>query len=106
LSLAVNGAVLSTMSAAGLYWSMAQQLAHLTVNGAGVRAGDLFASGTISGPGPGSEGSLMEKFGGEHWLADGDTVSIRGWCGDPEQGPWLCLGQVEGTVVEHGGAAK
>jgi fumarylacetoacetase len=106
LSLAVNGVVLSTMSAGGLYWSMAQQLAHLTVNGAGVRAGDLFASGTISGPGPGSEGSLMEKYRGERWLADGDTVTIRGWCGDPEKGPWLSLGQVDGTVVYHGGGAK
>jgi fumarylacetoacetase len=106
LTLAVNGAVLSTISAAGLYWSMAQQLAHLTVNGAGVRAGDLFASGTISGPGPGSEGSLMEKLPGERWLADGDTVTIRGWCGDQERGPWLSLGQVDGTVVDNGGGAK
>ncbi len=106
LSLAVNGAVLSTMSAAGLYWSMAQQLAHLTVNGAGVRAGDLFASGTISGPGPGSEGSLMEKFRGERGLADGDTVTIRGWCGDQEREQWLSLGQVDGTVVSHGGGSK
>ena len=45
------------MTSAGLYWSMAQQLAHLTVNGAGDRAGDLLATGTISGTGPRSAGS-------------------------------------------------
>jgi fumarylacetoacetase len=102
LSLAVNGSVLSNMSAAGLYWSMAQQLAHLTANGAGVRAGDLFASGTISGDRPGEEGSLMEKYRGEQWLADGNRVTISGWCGDPDRGPWLYLGQVDGTVEGHG----
>jgi fumarylacetoacetase len=106
LSLAVNGSVLSNLSSAGLYWTMAQQLAHLTVNGAGVRAGDLFASGTISGPEPATEGSLMEKYAGQRWLADGDTVTITGWCGDPQRGPWLSLGQVDGTVVAHGGGAQ
>jgi len=106
LSLAVNGSVLSNLSSAGLYWSMAQQLAHLTVNGAGVRAGDLFASGTISGPEPGTEGSLMEKYAGQRWLADGDAVTITGWCGDRERGPWLSLGQVDGAVVSHGGGAE
>jgi fumarylacetoacetase len=106
LSLAVNGSVLSNMTAAGLYWSMAQQLAHLTVNGAGVRAGDLFASGTISGGRAGEEGSLMEKYAGGRWLADGDRVTIRGWCGDPGRGPWLSLGEVDGTVVGHGGGAQ
>ena len=99
LSLSVNGAVISTMSSGGLYWSMAQQLAHLTVNGAGVRAGDLFASGTISGPLAGSEGSLMEKYRGEAWLADGDTITITGWCGERSRGPWISLGEVVGTVV-------
>src|SRR5690606_4266008 len=43
-----------------LYWSMAQQLAHHTVNGCNVRAGDVMASGTISGPEPESFGSLLE----------------------------------------------
>ena len=93
-----KGAV-STARAAGLYWSMAQQLAHLTVNGAGVRAGDLFASGTISGALAGSEGSLMEKYREGSWLADGDTVSISGWCGDRRRGPWISLGEVVGDVV-------
>lgn len=73
-----------------LYWSMAQQLAHHTVNGCNVRAGDLMASGTISGPHPGSYGSLLEltwrgtrplalQDGSERkFLEDGDTIIIRG----------------------------
>jgi len=99
LSLAVNGTVISTVSSGGLYWSMAQQLAHLTVNGAGLRAGDLFASGTISGALAGSEGSLMERSREGSWLADGDTVTISGWCGDRARGPWISLGEVVGDVV-------
>ena len=102
LELAVNGAVLSRTSSRHLYWSMSQQLAQLTVNGAGLRPGDLFASGTISGPTPGSEGSLMELGAGTSWLADGDTVTINGRCGDPGRGPWLSLGEVTGTVLPSG----
>jgi fumarylacetoacetase len=86
LQLSVNGTVISAMSSAALYWSPAQQLAHLTANGAGVRTGDLFATGTISGARPGTEGSLMEAGRGERWLADGDVVTIQGWCGDESVG--------------------
>jgi fumarylacetoacetase len=76
-----------------LYWSAAQQLAHASSNGAVVRPGDLFASGTISGREPGSQGSLIElTWNGERplelgggitrtFLEDGDVVAIRGWCG-------------------------
>jgi fumarylacetoacetase len=75
-----------------MYWNMAQQLAHATVNGAVVRPGDLFASGTISGPTPQSYGSLIElTWRGERPLAlpdgerrafllDGDEITLRGWC--------------------------
>ncbi len=93
LRLTVNSDVVSTMSSASLYWSPAQQLAHLTANGAGVRAGDLFATGTISGAGPGQEGSLMEAWRGERWLDDGDVVTIEGWLGDTP------AGQVSAEVV-------
>ncbi|HMC39297.1 MAG TPA: fumarylacetoacetate hydrolase family protein [Acidimicrobiales bacterium] len=92
LQLSVNGTVISEMSSADLYWSPAQMLAHLTANGAGVRVGDLFGTGTISGPGPGSEGSLAEASGGERWLEDGDRVTIAGWCGDE------AIGAVEAEV--------
>jgi fumarylacetoacetase len=114
LQLSVNDHPVSTTSSAGLYWTMAQQLAHLTVNGSGLRAGDLFASGTISGPDPGSQGCLLElTAGGERpvmlgdgsrrsWLLDGDRVSIRGWCGSSGGPDWLSLGEVNGQVVPYG----
>lgn len=75
-----------------LYWSMAQQLAHLTSNGGNVRTGDLCGSGTISGAEPGSFGSLLEltwngttplRFASgveRTFLEDGDTVILKGWC--------------------------
>lgn len=108
--LVLNGTVISSMSASGLYWSMAQQLAHLTANGATTRTGDLFASGTISGRDPKSAGSLMELTNGGRdpvkledgstrtWIEDGDEVVIRGWCGD-RRGAHLDLGEVRGRVV-------
>jgi fumarylacetoacetase len=96
LRLSVNQAVLSTTSSATLYWSAAQQLAHLTANGAGVRTGDLFASGTISGAEPGTQGSLMELFEGRRWLDDGDVVTIDGWC------EGLSLGEVSARIEEAG----
>jgi fumarylacetoacetase len=52
--------VVARTNARGLYWTAPQQLAHATVNGTNVRPGDLYASGTISGPDPGSRGSLLE----------------------------------------------
>ena len=76
-----------------LYWNMAQQLAHHTVNGCNVRIGDLMASGTISGPSLESAGSLLERtHNGEQplplsdgstrtFVEDGDTVVMRGHAG-------------------------
>ena len=83
---------ISQTSFAGMYWNVAQQLAHATANGAVTRPGDLFASGTISGSEPGSQGSLIElTWNGERpitltdgesrrFLEDGDEVTLRGWC--------------------------
>jgi fumarylacetoacetase len=92
LQLSVNGLFVSEVSSAGLYWSPSQMLAHLTANGAGVGRGDLFATGTISGPGP---GSLMEAWEGHRWLQDGDLVTIEGWCGE-----WS-VGSVSAEVVRR-----
>jgi fumarylacetoacetase len=78
LEIELNGAVVSRTNARHLYWSVEQQIAHLTSNGASLRAGDLLATGTISGPEPGSEGSLFEQWRGERFLADGDEVVLRG----------------------------
>jgi fumarylacetoacetase len=75
-----------------LYWSIAQQLAHVTSNGTQIRPGDLYASGTISGAEPDARGSLIERTwnateplqlpGGEvrGFLQDGDEITLRGWC--------------------------
>jgi fumarylacetoacetase len=101
---------ISRTNFAGMYWTMAQQLAHVTVNGTNVRPGDLYASGTVSGPDPGSYGSLIElTWGGEQpitledgserrFLEDGDTVILRGWCERDGQ-PRIGFGECVGTVV-------
>ncbi|HEY8103578.1 MAG TPA: fumarylacetoacetase [Gaiellaceae bacterium] len=100
LEVELNGTVISRGNARGLYWTMPQQLAHATSNGASIRTGDLLASGTISGPERGSEGSLIELTwngtepirlddGGERtFLEDGDEVVLRS---DP-------LGEVRGRI--------
>ena len=101
LEVELNGTVIARGNARGLYWTMPQQLAHTTSNGASIRTGDLMASGTISGADRGSEGSLIEltwngtepvqlEDGSERtFLADGDEVVLRG---DP-------LGEVRGRIV-------
>jgi fumarylacetoacetase len=101
LEVELNGTVISRSNARGLYWTMPQQLAHATSNGASVRTGDLMASGTISGPERGSEGSLIELTwngrdairlgdGSERtFLEDGDEVVLRG---EP-------LGEVRGRIL-------
>jgi len=105
LEVEVRDTVLSRTNARGLYWTMPQQLAHATVNGASLRTGDLFVSGTISGPEHGSEGSLIELTkNGAHpirlgdgttrsFLEDGDEVVLRGRAGEIE------LGEVRGTIL-------
>jgi len=91
-------------NARGLYWNAAQQLAHATVGGATVGAGDLFASGTISGSERGTFGSLIELTEGGRmpleladgvertFLEDGDTVVIRG------RGGAVSFGELRGLI--------
>jgi fumarylacetoacetase len=93
LEVELNGDVVSRGNARTLYWTMPQQLAHATSNGASLRTGDLMATGTISGPHPGSEGSLIELTGNTSFLADGDEVVLRGRAGALE------LGEVRGRVL-------
>ncbi|RII83045.1 fumarylacetoacetase [Neopusillimonas maritima] len=92
-----------------LYWSIAQQLAHHTVSGCNVRVGDLMGSGTISGPEPGSLGSLLEitlngreplalKGGGQRgFIEDGDAIRLTGWC--QGEGYRVGFGNCEGKVL-------
>ena len=108
----VSGTVVTRSGFADMYWTMSQQLAHATVNGATARAGDLFASGTVSGAEPGTFGSLLEitKGGADPitlddgaertYLEDGDTVVISGWCGSDETliGFGDCVGRVLKTL--------
>lgn len=101
--------VISRSNMRYLYWSMAQQLAHHTVNGCNVRVGDLMASGTISGPTPGSYGSLLElSWGGQQpltlqdgstrtFLLDGDTLTLRGWAS--KEGRRVGFGAVSGKIT-------
>jgi fumarylacetoacetase len=93
LELEWNGAVVSRGNARTLYWTMPQQLAHATANGASLRTGDLMATGTISGAEPGSEGSLAELTRNTAFLEDGDEVVLRGRAGAIE------LGEVRGRVL-------
>ena len=82
LELELDGKVVSRGNARTLYWTMPQQLAHATSNGASLRTGDLMGTGTISGSRPGSEGSLLELYRNERFLADGEEVVLRGRAGD------------------------
>jgi fumarylacetoacetase len=102
LEVELEGTVISRGNTRGLYWTFPQQLAHATVNGTNVRPGDLYASGTISGAEPGSAGSLIELTGGRRFLEDGDTVTLRGWCGDRDAAV-ISFGEVTGTVLAAGG---
>jgi len=105
-----NDTVVSRPPFATHNWSCAQQLAHMTVNGATVRPGDLFASGTVSGPERDQRGSFLElTWGGNEpltlddgakrtFLNDGDTVVITGTAPGPN-GCRVGLSEVAGRVL-------
>jgi fumarylacetoacetase len=102
-------APLSTSNLRDLYWSFAQMLTHHTSNGCNLLPGDILASGTVSGPAPGSEGCLLEitQRGTvplqlptnelREFLADGDEIILRGHC-HREGLPRITLGECRGTI--------
>jgi fumarylacetoacetase len=101
LELALNGEVVSRPPYSGMYWTPPQMLAHMTANGASLRTGDLFASGTVSGDAPDERGSLIEltwngrdEVAGRTFLEDGDVVTI---VARTREGSYL--GEVTGRVV-------
>ena len=110
LAVSWNGTVVSRPPFASMYWTPPQQLAHMTVNGAALRTGDLFASGTVSGPDRAQSGSFLElTWGGQEpvylggggermFLADGDTVTITATAPGPD-GTVIGLGEVVGRVL-------
>jgi fumarylacetoacetase len=97
------------------YWTLAQLVAHHTVNGCNLAAGDLLGTGTIAGPRPEQGGSLLElSRGGQHalrlgngetrsFLQDGDTVILRGYCERPGARR-IGFGECAGTVLPARGA--
>ena len=109
LEVRLNGQVVSRPPFREMYWTPAQQLAHLTVNGASLRTGDLYASGTVSGPERDQLGSLLElSWNGAEpltladgstrtFLEDGDEVTIAGTAPGAAGGR-ICLGEVTGRV--------
>ncbi|HEY5183782.1 MAG TPA: fumarylacetoacetase [Actinomycetes bacterium] len=105
----LDGEVVSRPPFRTMYWTPGQQLAHLTVNGASLRTGDLFASGTVSGRERDQRGSLLElSWGGREpvqlasgrartFLEDGDTVVLRASAPGPD-GTTITLGEVSGRI--------
>jgi fumarylacetoacetase len=106
----LNGHVISRPPYAGMYWSPAQMLAHLTVNGAALRTGDLYASGTVSGPQPDQRGCLLElTWGGTQplvlpdgtiraWLEDRDELVISATAAGPDR-TRVGLGVARGMIM-------
>lgn len=92
-----------------MYWNVCQQLAHHTVNGCNIQNGDVYASGTISGPSPGSFGSMLElSWNGQRplhldngierkFIEDGDTVIMRGHC--EKDGVRIGFGECKGKIL-------
>ena len=101
---------ISLVSFKEMYWSIAQMVAHHTSGGCNLRAGDLLASGTVSGPTPESRGCLLERTwrgtqpitlgdGTERkFLQDGDEVIMRAWCEAPGK-PRIAFGDCRGIVM-------
>jgi fumarylacetoacetase len=108
LSVSWNGVEVSRPPYRSMYWSPAQMLAHMTVNGASTRTGDLFASGTVSGPERGQRGAFIElTWGGAQpvtvngeprtFLLDGDEVTITATAPGAAGGR-IGFGEVTGTI--------
>jgi fumarylacetoacetase len=109
ISVAVNGHVVAEPPFSTMYWTAAQQLAHMTVNGASLRTGDLYGSGTVSGPAANQRGSLLEltwngrdpldlPTGKRTFLEDGDEVTLTAWAPGPN-GTRIALGEVAGRIT-------
>lgn len=105
----LNGTVVARPPYSTMYWSPAQMLAHMTVNGSSVRVGDLYGSGTISGPEKDQRGSFLELswggrepfvVGGEErtFLEDGDEVVLR-YTAPGALGGRIGLGEVRGRIL-------
>ncbi|MCW5658343.1 MAG: fumarylacetoacetase [Burkholderiaceae bacterium] len=104
------GDLLSTSNLAEAYWSIAQLVAHHTINGCNLNPGDLLGTGTLSGPKPQQAASLMELTSngkqpvtlssgeGRAFLEDGDTITLKGYCQRPGQRR-IGFGECRGMVI-------
>jgi fumarylacetoacetase len=109
LEIRLNGHLIASPPYAGMYWTPAQMLAHMTVNGASVRTGDCYASGTVSGPDRDQRGCLLElSWGGTEpldlpdgttrgFLEDGDEITISATAPGPG-GARISFGEVTGVL--------
>ncbi|GLX18672.1 MULTISPECIES: fumarylacetoacetase [Streptomyces] len=109
ITVSINGQEVARPPFASMYWTAAQQLAHMTVNGASLRTGDVFGSGTVSGPEVDERGSLLELTwngrdaveladGKRTFLEDGDTVTLTAWAPGAD-GTRVGLGEVTGRIT-------
>ncbi|GAA1465853.1 fumarylacetoacetase [Nocardiopsis exhalans] len=110
LEVRLNGHLISNPPFSQMYWTAAQQLAHMTVNGASLRTGDVYASGTVSGPEVAQRGCFLElTWSGKEplrlpdgteraFLEDGDEVTITATAPGPE-GTRIDFGEVTGRIL-------
>jgi fumarylacetoacetase len=98
LEVLLNGELMGRSSTGDLYWTPAQMIAHHTSNGCNLRAGDLLASGTVSGPGPDERGCLLELRPNGPFLQDGDEVVMRAYAERPGF-PRIDFGECRGVIV-------
>ncbi|MGW4164297.1 fumarylacetoacetase [Streptomyces sp. NPDC004788] len=114
ITVTINGEVVAEPPFSTMYWTAAQQLAHMTVNGASLRTGDLYGSGTVSGPEAAQRGSLLEltwngrdpielATGKRTFLEDGDEVTLTAWAPGPD-GTRVALGEVTGRIAPNASA--
>jgi fumarylacetoacetase len=113
----LNGELIARPPFATMYWTAAQMMAHLTVNGASLRPGDLYGSGTVSGPEPDQLGSLLElSWGGSRpfpladgsqrsYLADGDEVVMTATAPGPD-GTRIGIAEVRGRIAPALGGSE
>lgn len=109
LEVSIDDTVISRSNFKYMYWNVFQQLAHHTVNGCNIQVGDMYASGTISGPDKGSYGSMLElTWNGQQpiqlndgtmrkFIEDGDVVTIRGYA--ERAGVRIGFGECKGKVA-------
>lgn len=109
LEVTINNMPVTRSNFKYMYWNMAQQVAHHSINGCNLRVGDLMGSGTISGEDSTSYGSMLElSQGGKKdvslsdgssrtFLEDGDEVIMKGYC--ERDGIRVGFGQVSGKII-------